>query len=109
VSVVASGAISAARARLDRDVAQRHACFGRKGCDRRARIFDRVAASALRTDTADDPDGNILRRRSVRQNSVDDDAHGPGEAVDERLCGQHVLDFRGANAEPERAERTVGG
>jgi hypothetical protein len=50
--------------------------------------------------TGNDVQHDILRRRSRLQRAVHDDAHVLRDAVDERLRGQHVLDLRGADAEP---------
>jgi hypothetical protein len=51
---------------------------------------------------------DVLRRRTGRELAPDPDAHVLGLLLDQRLRGEHVLDFRGADAVRQRAERAVG-
>src|ERR1700691_1002624 len=96
-----------ARPALDRHVADRHAAFHRKRLDRRAAVFDDMAGAARRTDLADDRKDYVLGGDPGAERPVDDDAHVLGLGLDQGLRRQHMLDFRGADAMGERAERAV--
>ncbi len=52
---------------------------------------------------------DVLGGRTKTERAVHSDQHVPRRLLQQRLRGQHVLDFRGADAEGERAERAVGG
>ena len=95
-------------AALDRHVADRHAAFHRQRADRLAGIFQRIAGAAGGADLADDGEDDVLGGDAGRQLAVDHRAHVLRLRLDQRLRRQHVLDFRGADAVGERAERAVG-
>ena len=92
---------------LDRHVADGHAAFHRQRADRLAGIFQRVAGAAGGADLADDGEDDVLGGDAGRQLAVDDRAHVLRLLLDQRLRGEHVLDFGGADAIGERAERAV--
>ena len=96
-----------ARARLDRHVAHRHAPFHRQRPHRRPGVFDDVAGAPGGADPADDRQDQVLGGDAERGLADDVDAHVPRALLDQRLGGEHVLDFRGADADGERAERPV--
>src|SRR5213595_3305035 len=97
-----------ARARFDRHVADRHALVHGHGADRRARVLDDVPHAAAGADARDDRQDHVLGRDAERQTALDRDAHDLGLPLPERLRGHHVLDLGRADAEGERAERSVG-
>src|SRR5579872_2444954 len=96
-----------AGAGFDRHVAHRHAAFHRQGADGAAGVFDDVAGAAGRADLADDGEDEVFRRDAQGQIAVDLDQHVLRAALDQRLRRQHVLDFGGADAKGQRAERAV--
>ena len=61
------------------------------------------------TDAANDRQHDIFGRDPQRGVALHLDFHGLGTALLQGLGGQHMLDFRGANTEGQRAKRTVGG
>ena len=97
-----------AGAAFDRHVADGHAAFHRQRADRLAGIFDDVAGAAGRSDLADDGEDDVLGRDAGRQLPVDAHQHVLGLALDQRLGGEHMLDFRGADAVRQRTEGAVG-
>ena len=62
---------------------------------------------AVRADLADQAEDQILRDDAARGRALEADEHLRGAAVWQRLRGEHLLDLAGADAERERAERTV--
>ena len=98
-----------AGAALDRHVADRHAAFHRERTDRLAGIFQHIAGAAGGADLADDRQDDVLAGDAVRQFAVDHHAHVLGLLLDQGLRRQHMLDFRGADAVRQRAERAVRG
>ena len=84
-----------------------HAPFHRERADRLAGIFQRVAGAAGGADLADDGEDDVLGGDAGRQFAVDHRAHVLRLLLDQRLRRQHMLDFRGADAVGERAERAV--
>ena len=108
VGLLVGGDHAGARAALDRHVADRHPAFHREGLDRRAAIFDHVAGAARRPDFADDGEDDVLGGHARRKRAVDLDPHVLGLGLDQRLGGEHMLDFRSADAVGERAEGAVG-
>ncbi len=96
-----------AGAALDRHVADRHAAFHRQRTDRLAGIFQHIAGAAGGADLADDGQDDVLAGDAVGQLAVDHRAHVLGLLLDQRLRRQHVLDFRGADAVGQRAERAM--
>ena len=96
-----------AGAAFDRHVADRHAAFHRERADRLAGIFQHIAGAAGGADLADDGEDDVLAGDAVGQFAVDDDAHVLGLLLDQRLRRQHMLDFGGADAVRQRAERAM--
>src|SRR6185312_12117136 len=90
-----------------RHVADGHAAFHRDGADRIAGIFERIARAAGGADLADDGEDDVLCGDVGRQFAVDDRAHVFRFFLDQRLRGEHVFDFRRADAVGERAEGAV--
>ena len=60
-------------------------------------------------DGADDGEDQVLGADAEGKIAVDRDAHVPGRLLHQGLGGQHVLHFRGADAERQRPEGAVGG
>jgi hypothetical protein len=96
-----------ARAGLDRHVAHRHAAFHRERTDRAAGKLDRAAGAPRGADAADDGERHVLRRHAARERALDVDAHVLHLLCHQALRGEDVLDFRGADAVREAAERAV--
>ena len=100
---------ASARAAFNRHVADGHAAFHRQSADRFAGIFHDVAGAACGADFADDGENDVLRRHASGQFAVDRDAHILGFGLDQRLGGEHMLDFRCADAMRQGAKRAMGG
>ncbi len=98
-----------ARARLDRHVADRHARFHREVLDRAAAVLEHIALSATGSDLRDDREDDVLRRDAGLERAVDVDGHRLERTQRQRLRRHHVLDLGRADAERQRAERTVRG
>jgi hypothetical protein len=64
--------------------------------------------SRRRCRSADDGENDVLGRDAARQLAFDGDAEGLGLGLRQRLRGQHVLHFAGADAKCQRAEGAVG-
>ena len=77
--------------------------------DRVAGVFQHIAGAAGGADLADDRQDDVLAGDAVGQFAVDHRAHVFGFLLDQRLRRQHVLDFGGADAVRQRAERAMGG
>ena len=93
-----------ARARLDAHVADGHAAFHGEGANGRTRVFDDAAGGAIGADLADDGEDHILGGNAAREFAFDRDAEGFGLGLRQRLGGQHMLDFAGADAEGQSSE-----
>ena len=98
----------ASGARLDREVAERHAALDRKRVDRAALILDHVTERTTGAYRAKHRERQILGRAALGQHAVDADQHRLRQTIDERLRRENVLDFRGPDPESEGAERPVG-
>ncbi len=70
-----------------------------KRADCRAGVLNHAAGCAVGADLADDGENDVLGRHAARQFALDRDAEGFGLGLRQRLRGQHVLDFAGADAE----------
>ena len=76
-----------------------------------AEIGGVVAGTELADEVVRELRRALLRHRVVflrGQHAVDADAHIGSGAIGQRLRGQHVFDFRRADAEAERAEGAIG-
>jgi hypothetical protein len=98
-----------ARAALDGHVADRHPAFHRQVADRLAAIFDDMTGAAGCAGRADYRQRDVLGGHTRRQGAGDLDLHVLRLLLDQRLCRQHMLDFRCADAMSQRAESAVGG
>ena len=96
-----------AGAAFDRHVANRHAVFHRERADHFARVLDAVASAAAGRDLADEIKNHVLGRDTRAKLAVDAKLERLGLRLQQRLRGQDVLDFAGADAERERTERAV--
>ena len=94
---------------LDRHVADRHPLFHAQGPDRRAGVFEHVAGAAVGGELANQVQDQVLGRYAAAQLAVDPQLHRFGQCLEQRLRGQHVLHFAGADPERQRAERAVRG
>jgi hypothetical protein len=72
-----------------------------------AGIFDHVAGAAGGADLADDGEDDVLRGDAFGKLAVDAERACSSPFLDQRLRGEHVLDFGGADAVRQRAERAV--
>ena len=68
-----------------------------------------VAGAAVGGDLADQIQDHVLGRDAGGQSAVDAQLERLGLRLQQRLRGQHVLDFAGADAEGQRPERAVRG
>ena len=66
-----------------------------------------MARAAADADLGEHGEDDVLRGHAGAQGAVDTDLAGAGLALQQALRGQHVADLAGADAEAERAERTV--
>ena len=96
------------RAAFDRHVADGHAPFHGERADRLAGIFDDMAGAAGGADLADDGEDDVFGGDARRQAAVDAHQHVLGLLLDQRLGGEHMLDFGCADAVRQRAERAMG-
>ncbi len=97
------------RSGLDGHVAQGHAPFHRQGADGIAAELYGVARAAGGADPAYDGQGDVLGCDARFGLPVHQDQHVLGLALDQGLGRQHMLDFGGADANRQRAERAMGG
>ena len=67
-----------------------------------------MAGAAGGADLADDGEDDVLGGDAFVQLAVDADAHVLGLLLDQRLGGEHMLDFGRADAVGERAEGAMG-
>ena len=98
-----------AGAAFDGQVAQGHAPFHRQRAHGLAGIFDDIAGAAGGADLGDHRQGDVLGGDAFGQLAVHGDAHVLGLLGAQGLGRQHMLDFGGADAEGQRAERAMGG
>nr|BFE68399.1 hypothetical protein GCM10020092_017000 [Actinoplanes digitatis] len=66
-----------------------------------------MAVAAAGAGLGDEREDQVLGRRVGVQLAVDNDRHRLRPGLRQRLCGEHVLDLAGADAEGQRAERAV--
>jgi hypothetical protein len=66
-----------------------------------------VAHAAAGADVIDDREDDVLGTASPRKLALDGDRHRAGAVLRQRLRREDVFDLAGADAERERAERTV--
>ena len=98
-----------ARAGFDGHIADRHATFHRQRPNCRTGKFNRVAGAAGRADLADHGQHDIFGGDARANGAVKLHQHGFGFFCQQRLRGQHVLDFRGADAMCQTSKRAVRG
>ena len=94
---------------FDGHVADRHATFHAQCAHRRTAEFDGVAGAAGGPDLADDGQHHVLGGAAARQHAVHAHQHILGFLCQQRLGGQHMFDFAGADAVRQRAKGAVGG
>ena len=100
--------VAAARAALDRHVADGHALFHRDRVDHRARVLVRVADAALHAELADDVRGSRPSRRRPRASlPVTSMRRTFGRASARHCVASTSRTCAGADAERDRAERAV--
>ena len=93
-----------ARASFDRHVADRHPPFHRKRANGGAGIFDHRAGATGGADLADDRQHDILGGDALAKRAIHLNQHVLGFFLDQRLRGEHMLYFRGADAMRKRPE-----
>jgi hypothetical protein len=98
-----------AGAGLDRHVGDGQPPFDAHRIERAAAIFDDVAGAAGGAEPADDRKDQILRADGEAKRSFDPHLQGAGGPKQQGLRRKHMLDFAGADAERERAERAMSG
>ena len=94
---------------LDRHVAHSHAAFHRERADRLAGVFQHLAGTPADADLRDQRQNQVLGHDTVRGASGEAYFASLGAVLQQALRGEHMLDFRGADAEGESAERAVRG
>ncbi len=97
------------RAGLDRHVADGHPLFHAESLDGAAGVFDGIAGAAGGGEATDEIENQILGGHAGEQPAVDAQLHGLGLVLQQRLRGQHVFHFAGADAEGQGPERSVRG
>ena len=75
----------------------------------RAGVFDHVAGAAVGADLADQIQNDVLGRHAAAELAIDSQLERFGFRLQQRLRGQHVFDFAGADAEGQRPESAVRG
>ena len=107
--VTSSGAISPARARLDRHVADGHPPFHRQRRDGRPVVFDHMPRGTSRADLADDRQDDVLglKARAQPARHLDPQRVRPS-SLPERLSRQDVLDLAGTDTKSQRTKGPVG-
>src|SRR5579884_1104492 len=98
-----------AGAAFDGHVANGHAAVHGKFADGLAAVFRHVAGAAANSDLADDGEDDVFRGDALRPLAVNEDVQRLRLRLQEALGGENVLDFAGAYAEGERAERAMRG
>src|SRR6266478_1668042 len=98
-----------ARASFDGHVADGHASVHRKGANGFAAILRDVAVAAADADLSDDGENQVLRGDALGALAVNENVQRLGARLNEALRCKDVLDFAGADAERQRAERSVSG
>ena len=98
-----------ARAAFDGHVADGHAAVHGEFADGLAAVFGDVAGAAADADFSDDGENDVFGGDAVGALAVDHDVQVLERDCDQALGGEHVLDFAGADAEGQRAERAVRG
>src|SRR6266487_6982049 len=73
------------------------------------RVLDGVPDGTGGADPGDDGEDDVLGGHAEGTRPLHGDSHHLGLPLPEALRGQHVLDFRRADAEGERAEGAMGG
>ena len=95
------------RTQFDRQIADRQALIDAHRPDRRAGIFNRMAASGAGADLAYRGENDILGGNAGAQHSVQHDAHRLRLDLTQGLSRKHVHDFGGADPERQRAQSAV--
>ncbi len=90
-------------------VTQRHTPFHAQRIDRAAGKLNRIPRSAGCANLFDQRQHDVFGGAAKRQLAGNFNAHGFQRAINQCLCRQQVLDFRGADAKPQRAKRPVSG
>ena len=95
---VVGGDEAAARAELDRHVADRQAAFERHGADRRSTVLHDVPDSGIDTVAADQCQDHVLGVDALARRAMELGAQRAGLAHDQRLGGEHLHHLGGADA-----------
>ena len=90
-----------------REIAERHAAFHGERCHGGPRVFDDESQGAAGGNGFKDGKCQVFCGGTGGKFSRDRDAHGARRAVDERLRGEDVFDFRCADPEAQGTQRTV--
>src|SRR6266436_4472334 len=98
-----------ARAAFDRHVADGHASVHGKGAHGFAAVFGDVAVAAGDASLSDNGENQVLGGDAPRALAVDENVQCLRARLNKTLCCKDVLDFAGADAESQRAERAVRG
>src|SRR5216683_669619 len=98
-----------ARAAFDGHVADGHAPVHGKGANGFAAVFGDVAVAAGDARFPDDGKNQVLCRNASGAFSMHQNVERLGARLNETLRRKHMLDFAGADAKSQRAERAVGG
>src|SRR5262249_52671608 len=96
-----------ARTAFDRHIAHRHAFFHRERANRTAGVFEHARRAAADADLRDQREDDVLGSDAWLQRAVHLHPEGLRLTLQQTLRGEHVLDFAGADAERQRAERAV--
>src|ERR1019366_8258279 len=98
-----------ARAAFDRHVANRHALIHAERTDCAAGVFEDAAGAAADADGGNQREDDVLGGNARAEAAFHPPLEGLRLALQHALRGQHLLDFAGADAESQHAERAVGG
>src|SRR6185437_5718424 len=96
-----------ARAGLDRHVADRHALVHVERGYGLPAVLDDVSGAPRDADPADDREDQVLCGHSRRKLAADVDRQRPRLSLQQTLGGEYVTDFSRADAECQRAERSM--
>ena len=94
---------------LNRQITERHAAFNSEGIDSQTAVFNHFAQRTARGNAPQYGQREVLGLRAGGQLAGNRDPHGAGHPVDKRLSREKMLYFRRSDAEPQSAERSVGG
>ncbi len=98
-----------AGAGFDRHVADGHTLFHGKTANDRTGVFDDVTGATVGADLTDEEQDDVFGGDAAAEMAVDAELEGFGFGLEQRLCGQDVFHFAGADAKGESAERAVSG